>query len=458
MPKRRGPPSRGRRSAKASVNLKVRRVNLAPLFDLKPSDALAQNISLSSRVSLAGSKLTFDDLDSAIAGSRLRGRLALTLDDERNVEGEVGLDALDLAPAFALAIGAAGHDAAEPLGSGLLKGWRGRIAFQALRGALPGGGELRPVSGTVKSDGQSLTFDAIKGGIGGGEATANIDAKPGAEWNCAECARRAHGRRRRGVALSRPRDARRPHLDADDAGEPGPQRLGADRRVVGKRNRDAGIRRASPGSIRAPSTSRSAPAIAGRRPTTPSCGRSSSRCCRPARCRSSRRKFRSISGTAGFASARPRSMPRARAPSYPADTIFPPTRPTFAPIWRSTAAGSGDQPSGNSAVRGRLARCAQSHRRRRGAVVMAGGEGDRSRNPKAGFDRARRAAAGIAGVDSAARAPRRLPPRRRTRSPPDQPLSEVPMPAAIRAGLRSKPRVSAPRPPQLRRQCRRRLS
>lgn len=166
--------------AKASVNLKVRSINLAPLFDLKPSEALSQNVSLSSRVSLAGSKLTLDDLDGAISGSRLRGRLALTLDDERNVEGEIGLDALDLAPALALAIGAAGHDAAEPLGAGLLKGWRGRIAFQALRGALPGGGELRPVSGIVRSDGQSLIFDSIKGGIGGGEASATIDAKPGA--------------------------------------------------------------------------------------------------------------------------------------------------------------------------------------------------------------------------------------------------------------------------------------
>jgi large subunit ribosomal protein L24 len=166
--------------AKASVNLTVRRVNLTPLFALAPSDTLMQNISLSSRVSLAGTRLTFDDLDSAIAGSRLRGRLALTLDDVRNVEGEIGLDTLDLAPAFALAIGSAGHDAAEPLGSGLLKGWRGHIAFQSLRGALPGGGEFRPISGTVKSDGQSLTFDAIKGGIGGGEASANIDAKPAA--------------------------------------------------------------------------------------------------------------------------------------------------------------------------------------------------------------------------------------------------------------------------------------
>jgi uncharacterized protein involved in outer membrane biogenesis len=165
---------------KANVNLAVRGVNLAPLFNLRPSDSLAQNISLSSRASLTANKLTFEDLGGTIAGSQLRGRIVLALDDEKHVEGEIGLDALDLAPAFALAIGAAGHDAAEPLGSGLLRGWRGRIAFQALRGVLPGGGELHPVSGSIKNDGQSLTFDAIKGGIGGGEAIASIDAKPGA--------------------------------------------------------------------------------------------------------------------------------------------------------------------------------------------------------------------------------------------------------------------------------------
>jgi large subunit ribosomal protein L24 len=166
--------------ASASVNLRVRGISLAPLLDLKPTDALARNIDLSSRVSLKGSRLNFDDMDSGIGGSRLRGHLAVTLGGERSVEGEVGLDTLDLAPAFALAMGAAGHDAAEPLGGGLLKGWRGRIAFQALRGQLPGGGELRPVSGTVKSDGQALTFDALKGGLGGGDATATIDARPGA--------------------------------------------------------------------------------------------------------------------------------------------------------------------------------------------------------------------------------------------------------------------------------------
>jgi uncharacterized protein involved in outer membrane biogenesis len=163
---------------KGSVALKARELNLTPLFGLKPSDKLAQNISLSSNVSLEGGKLTLEDIDSTLAGSRLRGRLTATLDSERKVEGEIGMAALELAPAFALAIGAAGRDAAEPLGPGLLKGWRGQIAFMALRGVLPGGIESYPISGTVKSDGQSLLFDGIKGSIGGGDANAGIDIRP----------------------------------------------------------------------------------------------------------------------------------------------------------------------------------------------------------------------------------------------------------------------------------------
>jgi large subunit ribosomal protein L24 len=165
--------------AKANLSLKIRSADLGPLLDLKPADTLAQNIGLSSRVALAGNRLTFDDLDSSIAGSRLRGRVAVTLGGEKDIEGEIGLDQVALAPALALALGAAGHDADEPLGTGFVKGWRGRIAFQALRGQLPGGSELQPVSGALKSDGQSLTFDAVKGRIGGGEVTASIDARPG---------------------------------------------------------------------------------------------------------------------------------------------------------------------------------------------------------------------------------------------------------------------------------------
>ena len=160
-----------------NVNLRIRSINLAPLFGLKPSDSLAQNVRLFGHASLAGNKLSFDDLDSVVAGSRLRGHLAISLDEQREIDGDVGLDVLDLAPSLALAIGATGHEATEPLGNGMLKGWRGRVAFQALSGRMPGGSELRPIGGILKSDGQSLSFEAVKGKLGGGDVTANIDAR-----------------------------------------------------------------------------------------------------------------------------------------------------------------------------------------------------------------------------------------------------------------------------------------
>lgn len=165
---------------KASVNLRVRNANLAPLFGTSPADKSAQNVSLSSRLTLSGNRLTFDDLDSTASGSHLRGHLAMTFDQEKRLDGEVGLDTLDLAPALALAVGAARREAGEPLSAGLVSGWRGRIAFQALRGSLPGGIEMRPFSGTIRGDGQSLALDALKGGVGGGELTASLDARNGA--------------------------------------------------------------------------------------------------------------------------------------------------------------------------------------------------------------------------------------------------------------------------------------
>jgi large subunit ribosomal protein L24 len=165
---------------KANVSLRVRNANLAPLFGISTSDKAVQNINLSSRVTLSGNKLTLDDLDSSAAGSRLRGRLVMTLAPEKSIEGEVGLDTLDLVPALSVAIGATGRDPNEPLASGLLNGWRGRIAFQALRGGLPNGVEMRPISGTIRNDGQSLALESLKGGIGGGEMTASLDARDSA--------------------------------------------------------------------------------------------------------------------------------------------------------------------------------------------------------------------------------------------------------------------------------------
>ena len=153
-----------------------------------------------------GNRLIFDDLDSAMSGSRLRGRLALTLDEQKSVEGEVGLDSLDLAPAFALAIGAAGHDAAEPLGPGLTKGWRGRIAFQALRGMLAG---RRRIASRQRHDQERRPVADVRGHQGRNRrrrGDRQYRCQADRERNCVECERstlrcRWHGLRYRALAM-----------------------------------------------------------------------------------------------------------------------------------------------------------------------------------------------------------------------------------------------------------------
>ncbi|MBB1091731.1 AsmA family protein [Rhodopseudomonas palustris] len=163
---------------KAELSLNARRLDLAPLLDLAGSGADAARISATSRLTVAGRQWSLNDIDAGLGGSRLRGRLALTLGDEIAVDGEAGLDMLALGPALQLALGVTGHDPAEPLGRGLLRGWRGKLSFQALRALLPGGAELQPLDGVLRHDGRTLTLDA-KGKLGGGDTKLVIHAKPG---------------------------------------------------------------------------------------------------------------------------------------------------------------------------------------------------------------------------------------------------------------------------------------
>ena len=162
----------------ATLNVAVRRADISAWLGAAPGSL--SPLSLSSRLGVSGNVFTFDDLDTTVAGSRIRGRLTLTRGEETGVDGEIGLDTLDLASVTGLAFGAAGHDSSTPLDKGWLRGWRGRLAFQALSAVLPGGAELRPLGGALKGDGQSLVLENVKGGIGGGEAAINLDARQGA--------------------------------------------------------------------------------------------------------------------------------------------------------------------------------------------------------------------------------------------------------------------------------------
>ena len=163
--------------AKANINLVTRRADPSILFGLKPASMTETGIGLSSRLNISGNFLAFDDLDATFGGSRVRGRLSVTRGDVAEVKGEVGVDALDLPPVIALALGAAGRDAAEPLARGMLNRWRGSISFDSLRAILPGGVEVRQFGGVLRGDGQALVLDNGKGKLGGGDATVTADAR-----------------------------------------------------------------------------------------------------------------------------------------------------------------------------------------------------------------------------------------------------------------------------------------
>ncbi len=164
----------------AAVGLNVRKANVAPLIGIARAEQAPVNVALTSRVALAGSRLTFDNLDGTIASARVRGRLGFALGDEIGVDGSVGVDTLDVPSALLVAIGAAGHDSSEPLNRGLLGGWRGRVEFSALRGTMPGG-EFRPFNGALRNDGQALVLEGLSAGLGGGKLLADLSARKSPE-------------------------------------------------------------------------------------------------------------------------------------------------------------------------------------------------------------------------------------------------------------------------------------
>ena len=165
----------------ADLAVKLQGIDLAPLLGLDAVSPLGRDARMSSHVTRDGDRIQFGDVDASVAGARLRGRVGLTLGDSNGFDGELGMDKLDLPQAFALLIGATGRDKGAPLGRNLFDGWRGEIGFQALHGALPAGLELQPLSGVLKSDGRSVSINAMKGKIGGGEARAELDARQTAD-------------------------------------------------------------------------------------------------------------------------------------------------------------------------------------------------------------------------------------------------------------------------------------
>lgn len=287
------------------VALKIRKADLAPLLGIDQPARVPVALSLSSQAKIAGARIDFQNIDGTLAGARLRGHLAMNLGDELGLDGNLGADTLDIPSVMLAAIGAIGHDSAEPLNKGLLSGWRGRVAFSSLRATLPGS-ELRPFEGSVKHDGQALVFEGLTGGIGGGKIEANLAARKSPDG--VEPDRPDSGVRRGRSIAQAPRSgdagrARVAQISVSGQGRsatslmaaPRRQRVRVDRAGAHFRARSARVRGRDPRQRHGHRPRRCEACGGGRSGAGGGCAGS---------CR--RRKFRSRSATGSFASATPR--------------------------------------------------------------------------------------------------------------------------------------------------------
>ncbi|HEX9072696.1 MAG TPA: AsmA family protein, partial [Pseudolabrys sp.] len=78
---------------KVVANLQVMKADLRPL---QPAGAVSSSLQMTSRVAIVGSAVTFDYIDAKLAGSSIRGRLAVDNASPRRIDGMLEADAADV--------------------------------------------------------------------------------------------------------------------------------------------------------------------------------------------------------------------------------------------------------------------------------------------------------------------------------------------------------------------------
>jgi len=163
----------GNAPKKRVFDLAVRRAAFEPW--LQPQQAISD---LSSHLVVTGDALTLENVTGKLGAVPVKGRLSLSRQGEKNLTGSIETGSLDIQTLVATLLGADGRAATDPLAQGLI-GWRGSVTVQAETAVLPGGMEAMGVSGTVQGDGSSLSFNDVKGTIGGGAAALSASIKRG---------------------------------------------------------------------------------------------------------------------------------------------------------------------------------------------------------------------------------------------------------------------------------------
>ncbi len=168
-----------------SMYANIERADLAPLFGGKIKSV---PVALTTRLAVAAGEMTLEDVSAVVAGSRLRGRLALGLERPRRIAGELSADTLDLASVVGAAIGVlpgapASREAAwiwpsEPFAAGASGEFEGVVGLTAAR-ASAGGYDLRDLRTTLRLSAGGLAFEGLAAQFAGGTLRGAASFQPG---------------------------------------------------------------------------------------------------------------------------------------------------------------------------------------------------------------------------------------------------------------------------------------
>ena len=147
-------------------------------------------INLASRVAIAGSRMTFDDIDAKLGGSTVRGRLVVDGVSPRQLDGALEADAIDAAALIARAIGmpapASNNNAAwawssEPFADGALGEFAGQVALKARRLDVLPRLTVREFRATLRLGKDEFTFDDMAGDVAGGRLAGRMSFRAAAD-------------------------------------------------------------------------------------------------------------------------------------------------------------------------------------------------------------------------------------------------------------------------------------
>ena len=167
------------REAELSVN--IAKADLAPL---RSGHVLP--VSLRTKLVLAGKDLSFRNIEASVAGSMLRGHLAVTSAEPRRVQGEIEADRLDAPMLIAAAVGAPlSVDAKNaawiwpkgPFIGGLFGDYAGTLTIKARQVSLLPRVEAREFRAALRFGKNEFAIEDAKAAMSGGALAADLTFK-----------------------------------------------------------------------------------------------------------------------------------------------------------------------------------------------------------------------------------------------------------------------------------------